>query len=84
MERFAALLASLLSQGVSLEAALAHLKVEGATPIEAIKAIAQVQAVSAGEAKRLFSQSPAWAKEVAAGDALHRQVIALLEKERKS
>jgi hypothetical protein len=58
--------------------------VEGATPIETIKAIAQVQAVSLGEAKQVFSQSLAWAKEVSASDSLHGQVIALLEKDRKS
>ena len=84
MERFPALLASLLSSGASLEAALARLKADGATPIETIKAIALVQGVRLGEAKQVFSRSPSWSKEAAAGDALHSQILALLEKERRS
>jgi ribosomal protein L7/L12 len=55
-----------------------------ATPIETIKAIALAQGLGLGEAKQVFSRSPAWSKEAATGDAIHSKIIALLEKERRS
>ena len=84
MDRFCSLYAGLVAQGATVEAALSQLRVEGATPVEAIKAIREVQGISLGEAKQIFSQSPAWSKEVLAGNALHDEVISLLERESKS
>ena len=83
MERYTALFATEVANGASLEEALALLRSQGATPVDAIKAIYTVQGVSLGEAKQLFTRSPAWAREVQAGDALHEEITALLSKEQK-
>jgi hypothetical protein len=84
MDQFTALFPSLVARGASVEAALSELRSAGASPIQAIKAIHDVQVVSLGEAKRVFSESPAWAQEVRDGDALHAELTAIMEKERAS
>jgi ribosomal protein L7/L12 len=68
----------------SIEQMLARLKGEGATPVQAIKAVHLTFNVSLDEAKRQFSMSSAWTKEVASGDKLHDEVFAILEREAKS
>jgi hypothetical protein len=57
---FAALLRSLIDLGDSLDSALAVLRVRGATYVDSIKAVRQVQAVSLREAWDLVGASPAW------------------------
>lgn len=81
MSRATESLAEKLALGSSFEHALAGLREEGASPIEVIKAIREVKAVSLAEAKVLFSQSPAWRKEVEAADRLHAEIVAALGKE---
>jgi hypothetical protein len=49
-----------LDSGVPLDAALAALRRHGATPIDSIKAVREVQKLPLIEAKRLVSESPAW------------------------
>lgn len=68
----------------SIEQMLTRLKGEGATLVEAIKAVHLTFNLSLGEAKRHFSVSSTWAKEVASGDKLHNEVFAILEREAKS
>jgi ribosomal protein L7/L12 len=77
-------LASQLAAGVSFEAALASLHEQGASPVEVIKAIREVHGVSLGEAKRLFSESPAWRSESEAADRLHEELLAVLRREQRS
>ena len=72
------LLRAALEAGTPLEAALFELRATGATPVETIKAISQVQGCGLGDAKQVFAASPAWAKEVQAGTELHEQVLALI------
>jgi ribosomal protein L7/L12 len=81
METYTALLKDFLAGGAMLEDALAELRVAGATPLETIKAIRAAQSVSLGEAKEIFSHSSVWAAEVQAGDALHLEALALLDKQ---
>lgn len=57
---FVALLRGLIDLGDSLDSALAVLRVRGATHIDSIKAVRQVQAVSLREAIDLVGGSPAW------------------------
>lgn len=52
--------------------------------LQSTKAIRDVQMVSLGEAKRVFSESTAWSREVRNTDTLHVELIALIEKERSS
>jgi len=68
-----------LSQGSSLEVALADLRQAGTSPIEAIKAIRSVLKVDLGEAKRIFSGSSAWHSENEAADLLHTQILTVLQ-----
>jgi hypothetical protein len=83
MDKFTELFANLKAEGTATEAALARLHAAGAPPIQTIKAIHEVQAVSQGEAKRVFSESAAWSMEVRVGDALHAEIIALPEQEKR-
>jgi len=80
MEHPTRILHAALLAGLPLEAALAELRSTGATPVEAIKAIREVQGCSLGEAKQVFGASPAWASAVQAGEALHEQVQSVLSK----
>ena len=52
---------------------LAELKLSGAFPIQAIRAIHDEFGLSLGEAKLRFAQSPEWAAEQAAAEQLHDQ-----------
>lgn len=78
MDHYTALLAHNLAAGATLEEVLALLRANGATPADVIKAIRINQGVSLGRAKQIFGQSPAWAREVLAGDVLHEDVISSL------
>lgn len=84
MDHYAQVLKSAVTAGSSLEAGLVQVRNLGATPVEAIKAIREVKGVSLGEAKQIFSLSPAWSRESEAADALHEQLAALTEKGRKA
>jgi ribosomal protein L7/L12 len=78
MEDYTALLANILDSGASLEVGLAKLQRLGASPVDAIKAIRATRGIRLSEAKEIFSLSPAWAREVAAGDILHEEIISAL------
>ena len=54
-----------------MEDSLACLRKDGASSVQAIVALHDVLGLSLAESKQRFSESPAWAAEVAAGDALH-------------
>jgi hypothetical protein len=77
--RYTVLFAECIASGASIEQALASLRVEGASPVEAIKAIHVFQNVSLAEAKNIFGLSQAWSLEVARGDALHAEIISKLK-----
>ncbi len=62
---------------------LTQLKAEGATPIHAIKTIHVEFGFSLGVAKREFSKSTAWQREVENADLLHAKVLAALANEIK-
>lgn len=78
MNNYSEQLESSLNAGHSLEEALAKLQTCGASPVEVIIAIRQVNKVSLREAKEVFAQSPSWALEVSQGDKLHEELIAIL------
>jgi hypothetical protein len=72
---------SALSQGRSRDDALGELRRAGATPMECILAIAEVENASFVEAKRLFSESVSWADYVRRnGQALIDELKALEDK----
>jgi len=68
-----------LSHGSSLDDSLAYLRQAGVSPIETIKSIRLVLNVDLGEAKQIFSVSPAWRTENEAADLLHAQVLTILQ-----
>lgn len=55
---------SLLHRGRSRDEALADLRRAGASPIQCIRAIHEVEGASFATAKRLFSESPSWSDVV--------------------
>jgi len=57
---YAALLKKYLAQGLDLQAALERLRNEGASPLEAIAAIAHATGVEHEEARGAFALSRAW------------------------
>jgi ribosomal protein L7/L12 len=67
----------------SAEQRLLELKVEGTTPIEAIKELHLAYGLSLAEAKHLFSLSPAWSEEASAGEQLHQEIAAVLARREK-
>jgi ribosomal protein L7/L12 len=69
-----------LALGETLEAALVKLHINGFTPLEAIKAVHLVQGVNLAEAKRIFSNSPAWRAEHEAVEPLHDELLTELGK----
>lgn len=60
---------------------LAELKQSGAYPILAIKTIRDEFGLSLREAKFRFAQSPDWAAEQAAADALHQKIVDILRED---
>ena len=82
MDQYTSLLANSMANGASLEEALAGLRARGATPVEVIRAIRDIQGVGLGEAKQIFGRSAAWARENLAADALHEEIICALAKEK--
>ena len=81
MDRFVDAFASALGSGASLEEAHHQLRSHGASPVQTIVAIIVVRGASLGEAKDIFSNSPAWAREVQAGVELHKQIVSGLSSE---
>jgi len=75
----AAFLREALRRDIPLDAALAALRRRGATPIDSIKAVREVNAVSLGEAKRLVAESPTWDDVREAHDRLVEELLAILE-----
>ena len=82
MGKFSSEYRGLLGSGLSSEAALGEMRNRGATPIEAIRAIAEVQGSSLEEAKKIFASSPAWRNEVKAADELHEELLTQLRREK--
>jgi ribosomal protein L7/L12 len=78
MPNFTDVLMSHRDAGLSLEDALTQLRAQGATPMEAIKAIRAAEGVSLAQAKTIFSSSAAWAREVEASRPLQEEAIAIL------
>ncbi|MEH0168491.1 hypothetical protein [Roseateles microcysteis] len=83
MQNAADLLRQALRRGESLEGALSALRLHAVTPVEAIKAIHEVQKVGLGEAKEVFSSSPAWRAENEAADRMHAEILAELGREQE-
>lgn len=81
MDTYTQLFAHKLKDGADQNSALADLKAAGASPIEAIKAIREALGVGLGDAKRIFSNCPAWKSEVEAADELHSTLIGNLDME---
>jgi ribosomal protein L7/L12 len=84
MGRHAQVLATAIASGALLEAGLAQLRDMGATPVETSKAIREAQGVSLGEAKQIFSQSPAWSGDIRVANALHDEIFSLQANEKTS
>jgi ribosomal protein L7/L12 len=63
---------------------LLELKANGATPVEAIKAIHNAYGLSLSESKRLFSLSPVWEIETASGDVLHGEVMSAADSDKRA
>ena len=83
MERNAQVLAAVIASGKPLETGLQELRRMGVTPVETIKAIREAKCVSLGDAKQIFSQSPAWAADVRASGLLHDEVLRLVAQEQR-
>ena len=79
MGHSASILRARLESGATVEEGLAHLRAFGVSPVETIKAICQVLSVSLGEAKVIFSASPAWKREVLAARELREEVLRVLD-----
>jgi ribosomal protein L7/L12 len=84
MDSYSTLFSGRLAAALSCDAALAELRVAGASPIEAIKAIHFVLNVGLGEAKEIFSRCPAWAGEVKVAIEMHDELLAHLQVDRKN
>jgi hypothetical protein len=65
---------SLLSDRKSRDEALCELRRTGASPIQCIKAIHEVEGASLATAKRLFSESPSWSDVVENTEAMFVEV----------
>jgi ribosomal protein L7/L12 len=83
MERNAQVLSAVIASGKPLETGLEELRRIGVTPVEAIKAIREAKRVSLGDAKQIFSLSPAWAVEGRPGDLLHDEVLRVVAREER-
>jgi len=66
-----------------VEQALVDLKDRGFAPVEAIKTIYEIYGLSLAEAKPALAGSTAWAREGAAADRLHTNVLGVLAKEQE-
>jgi hypothetical protein len=83
MEDLTPHLRSQLDNDKTLEEALAHLHSHGAFPVAVIAAIQRVNKCSPAEAKEVLAASPAWQREVRAGEVLHEQVARMLNEVKK-
>jgi hypothetical protein len=69
---------TLRSQGSSVEDVLSRLRGAGATIIESIKVVRQVEHVRLGDAKEIVHVSDTWADVREANDELHRLALEAL------
>jgi hypothetical protein len=74
---YAGFLRQALYSGVPLDVALAALRRHGATPIDSIKAVREVEKLPLIDAKRLVSESPAWEDIREAHERLAEILVAL-------
>jgi len=70
-----------LPDAASINLFLATLRAEGASAIDAIKAVREKQKVSLGDAKRIVLNSPAWIDAREAQVRLFDEILAALESE---
>ena len=83
MGKFSSDYRDLLGSGLSSELALSEMRSRGATPIETIRAIVEVQGLSLEDAKNTFASSQAWHNEVKRADELHQELLAELRREER-
>jgi ribosomal protein L7/L12 len=68
-------------QGIEREKILARLRASGATIIDSLKVIRQIESVSLTEAKNIVDSSETWADKRAANERVRRALIQALEEE---
>jgi hypothetical protein len=69
-----------LDSGSSLEEAILHLRMLGASPIEIIKALMQTKRINLGEAKMILGKSDAWKEIARNAGKLHKRVLTTIRK----
>jgi ribosomal protein L7/L12 len=82
MERMTAFIGlgrRLRSEGSDMEEVLCRLRIEGATIIESLKVIREIEAIPLGKAKEIVDASVTWADRYGDNDALRTTAIEALE-----
>lgn len=69
-----------LDSGCSLEEALLHLRMKGASPLDVARALVTTKGVHPGEAKRMLTKPGAWKGVRQKVDGLHRKVLERVRK----
>ena len=79
MEDLVPLARRLRASGVGIDGVLAELRSRGASVVESLKVIREVEHLTLGEAKVVVDESRAWADRRASNDALRDQVTRAFE-----
>jgi ribosomal protein L7/L12 len=69
----------LRSEGIEWDEVLARLRCDGATIIESVKIVRELDSVTLGKAKDLVDSSIAWSDQFSENDALRKTAIEALE-----
>jgi hypothetical protein len=69
-----------LDSGSSLEEAILHLRMMGASPMEIMKALMQTKRISLGEAKMILGKSEAWKDMARNADKMHKRILTTIKR----
>jgi hypothetical protein len=73
--KYASILKSRLDSGSSLEEAITHLRIIGASPRDVMKALIETRKVNLGEAKLILQNSKAWKDITVKAEKLRGKVV---------
>lgn len=79
MEDFLDLARGLRSSGMELEDVLAELRSHGASIVDSLKIVREIEHVSLGQAKAIVDQSPTWADARSSNRELREAVVEVLD-----
>jgi ribosomal protein L7/L12 len=79
MERFLDLARDLRSKGMDLNDVLTELRDSGATIIESVKVVREIEQVNLGQAKLIVDQSATWRDAYASNVALRDEVVRAID-----